>query len=54
MSNKKINYHRYDLNEFKSIIPIMITNPIEANKQYETYIKNIQKIILHTHIMLPL
>ena len=39
MSNKKINYHRYDLNEFKSIIPIMITNPIEANKQYETYIK---------------
>lgn len=39
MSNKKINYHRYDLNKFRSIIPLMVTNPIEAKKQYEMYIK---------------
>ena len=39
MSNKKINPHRYNLNEFRSIIPIMVSNPIEAKKQYETYIK---------------
>lgn len=43
MSVKKINKKRFNKNELKNIIPLMLTNPNEAKKQLEEYLKKYPK-----------
>lgn len=43
MSNKKLKTNRYNPNEFRTIIPLMKTNPFEAKNKCEEYLKKYPK-----------